>query len=631
MLESRFIRLTDYCVVEFQFSNVDSPILTSADIVFVQNEHMNIHQIFNDNNSTTNNIQDNTAVPIGENKFMYIDEEKIPDYIDADSKLHKTELGELIFAYDKVRVHFVTGFAFTEYEALIFGVKNQENDGKYNLFTSILLTESIADGILTFNPKPLFLTDVIYDRYIDVIIPSIKKINKDYYNDAFVQADQLGAKITTDLDNSYNGFSDNSPIILTMDEATSKKTIYIDSIPYDQYTVENHSEVSLEQYNEFDSLGGHISESEDGDYIEVYATYNGGFPGELMSYLNSKNPHDDWIIIHQLSLFEQIGSSFLNTNKMMFYQEDSYDEPYLIRPVLKYAHNALSFSYDYIIRLVNQRDGTQIIRSASFSSTNPKKYGKNIVPIQLVTNIVPHRVYNKLIKKSFESDLMYIPDETLNPPISKSIPVGTSTVTKIFLPMFVSNANVTVSDININVNNTDDSETLIYGQNELHVILNPFDNVFRFYFFEKKDDQMSPFNLNVSDNYKLVFMNGSEEVSVNRTIYTTTDVIVDTTHNIKGELIFVFPSESAKKILNSDNRNFYITTSTAENVETVFYHGVWNPVEESNYVKQLKQQKKDDALVLEETIETENDTGSTIDPAVLNQSIEIAGDISAGA
>jgi hypothetical protein len=621
-LESRFIRLTDFCVVEYMFSSMADPQMTTGaqDIILLQNEHNNTHQIYNDNNSTTNNIQDNTVVATGDNTYMYIDQEKIPDYVDADDLIHKVETGIDQYAYDKVRVHFVTGFNFSEYEALVFSVKNEENDGKYNVFASILLTESIADGILRFNSKPLFMTDVLYDRYIDVTIPSIKVINRDYYDNDFVTAQTDGAILTANLEGGYSGFVENAPIVLSMDIINTHKIVYVDNVPYDSYVIDEHSEVSMTQVDEFSTFGGHIAEADDGDYIEVYATYNGGFPGELVSYLNSKNPHDNWIIVHQLSLFEQVGSSFIATSKSMFYQEDGFDEPFLIRPVIKYAANALSFSYDYIVRLINQRDGYQVIRSASMSSTEPKKYGRYIEPLPM-SHVNPHKVYNKLIKKSFESDLMYIPDDNM---FSTSRQSGTVTeiTKKVYEPMFVNSNNVNLAEVNVNLNNADNIETLVYGQDELHIILNPFDNVFRFYVYERVNNKMKAFNLNVNDNYKLTFMNNGEEVSTER--------VYEETRGVSGELLFIFTSDKAIKILSSNDKNFYITTTTETGVETVFYHGVWHPVEESDYVKQIKTQKLISAIGDVES--TVNDiTRPIVDPALLNATVEIPGEIPPGA
>jgi len=285
----------------------------------------------------------------------------------------------------------------------------------------------------------------------------------------------------------------------------------------------------------------------------------------------------------------------------------------------------LSFSYDYIVRLVNQRDGSQIIRSGSYSSTNVGKYGKYIQPINIANNIVPHKVYNKLIKKSFESDLMYIPDDVLSTASESSSSSVLSKTEKVYLPMFVSNSNVVISDVNINLNQADDIDQLIYGQHELHIILNPFDNVYRFYFYEKEEDKVVPFNINVSDNYQLVFMDNIEEVAVNR--------VTNMARVQNGEMVFLFPEDKARKILKSKDKNFYITTTNDEGSQTVLYHGVWHPVEESDYVKDIKQQKLEDALTVIEEAESavKNDTRPTVDPEVLNTALEIPGEIPAGA
>ena len=375
MRKSRFVNLTSYCIAEYMFDDIASLDLYSDDFVLLSNSTADCHQIFNIDSSysSTKNIQDLTAVPIGKNTFSYLDSEKIPNYVAYDTNITSTTISGYSIAMDKVRFHFVSGFDFNDFKALILSIKQTENDGKSNLFANILLAPETIGEMISFNSKPLFLSNAIYDRYVDILVPSIKNINEEYRT-APVPSTTFVAQITPNNSGGSTGFIYNNPIYIGLAECGKRNTIYTNlGITYDSFEVSEYYEAPLSQSNEFDSVGAFIDESTSGDFIEFYMTFNSGFPSDLIGILNRRNPSNDWIIIHQLSIFEQVGTAFLNTSRFVFFQEDKFDEPNIFRPVLKNANEAVSMSIDYIVRLTNRLDGEQIIREASYALYSPKK------------------------------------------------------------------------------------------------------------------------------------------------------------------------------------------------------------------------------------------------------------------
>jgi hypothetical protein len=154
-----------------------SPNFLTEDITLVQNSDTGLNQIYNGDGSylKTKNIKDLSVASIGGNKFAYLDSEKSPNYINYDSKLSETSLTGYNVVYDKVRFHFISGFDFEGFKALILSVKNTQNDGTINIFSNILVAPETIDELITFNPKPIFLSDSLYDRFIDIKVPSPKK------------------------------------------------------------------------------------------------------------------------------------------------------------------------------------------------------------------------------------------------------------------------------------------------------------------------------------------------------------------------------------------------------------------------------------------------------------------------
>jgi len=584
MAQSRFVNLTSYCMAEYMAEPLGSTNYYADDFVLVENAKTDTHQIFNDDSSyhTTKNIKDLTVAPIGNNTFAYLDSEKIPDYLTYDSDLTTTSITGYNVVMDKVRFHFVAGFDFDQFVALVLGVSHTENDGKKSLFASILLAPETIAELIIFNAKPLFIANALYDRYIDIMVPSIKNINEDY-KIAAVPANTFVAAITPNATSS-TGFIYNNPIEVSLAECGKKKTISTGtSTNYDSYEVSELYTAIVSQSNEFDNVGAYINESGVGDYIEFYLTFNSGFPEELISILNRRNPADDWIIIHQLSVFEQIGSSFINTTRQIFFQEDSFDEANIFRPVLKNASQAVSMSIDLISRLTNRRNGEQIIREASFNLISPKKYGKKLNVLPILDKPGSQTIYNKILKNSFEATNLFIQPN----PISNSNQVTpTSTTTEVirteYIPIFFNNNNISVSQISGLVSTSDTTEEIVFGPGKLRFILSPFDNLLKFKVYTRSTSTSIknpiPLDLNINAaTYKIVFETNSGKVSIEN----TGDSQIENLST--GVVAFNVSKKESEAIIGSKNKTVYITSVAQDGKETFMYSGEWRkPSEQSD-------------------------------------------------
>lgn len=594
MAKSRFIRISPFLLVEYIYTDNLSPETITNNFIIVKNKYIEVNQIFNDAGNT-NNIQDITSVHLGNNQQAYLDLEKIPNYLDYDNiNLEYDEITGFTVPVDSVRFHFVSGYTFDTYKGIILGIRNVENDGKPNIFSNIVVYPQTFNDIITFNSKPIFLTDAIFDKYIEVKIPAIKLINDDYYT-ALNKSTTFASKITPrHTDSGFKGFIKDANITITLDVIGDISELRTDQTVYDIFKITDHKEAKLTQSDDFDNLNAVIQDSPGGDYIEFFAEYNDQFVEEFISRLNQEEAGNKWIIMHQLSVFEQVGSAFINTAKQMFIQEDDFDEPLVFRPVLKNGDTALSFSIDYLLRLINQKNGEQIIRSASFSSFDVKKWGKNILKIELTDAPQSHKIYNKIIKKEFESSLLFIEpsktEATLNQTNQVALETtniqtnGTNTVPEVitqnvFVPLFFNYNNITVSSENMLITEKDENQTIAFGQGNLWIILNPFDNVIKFKVYEKKNNEQISSNLALGTQINIVFIDSNE----NKLRYS--NINDPTKENLsQGEVIFKIPSDDATKILNSNINSFYITSLSKDNSETVIYNGEWYPITEKAIV-----------------------------------------------
>ena len=572
MAQSRFVSLSAYCVVEYIFEPLGSLNFISENFKLLVNETSDVNQIFNEDGSfsVTKNIRDVSVVPIGGNKYAYLDSEKIPNYVDSDTNITETAINGFNVVCDRVKFHFIAGFDIQGFEALILTIANQQNNGKNNIFASILVSPETIDDLITFNPKPLFLSNATFDRYVEIRVPSIKNINEEFKT-ALSQPATFAANITP-TDSGYSGFIYNNPITINLSECGARENYNPSgSTVYDVFQVTENYTASLSQSNEFDLVGASIAESTAGDYIEYYLTYNSGFPEELISILNRRNPSDDWIIIHQLSVFEQIGSAFVNTARMVMFQEDSFDEPLVYRPVLKNAGTAVSMSIDLLCRLTNRRNGEQIIREASFNLISPKKYGKKLNVIPLSDEPQSQKIYNKLIKKNFETTNLFI-EPTFAPGFdSTDFSEATSNLPTVeYVPVFFSNNNISVSNNSGLVKLNDTNEEVIFGPGKLRFIIGPFDNTIKLKFYSVVNGDNVPLDLNInSAKYRMVFETDSGKISIDNANSQSLENLST------GDLLFKISKDNSSKILASDSRVVHVTSVSRDGTETLMYSAEW--------------------------------------------------------
>ena len=592
MRESRFVNLTSYCIVEYMLEDLGSLDVINDDFILLQNDHIDAHQIFNPDGSfnRTRNIQDVTVVPIEGSRYAYLDSEKVPNYIDYDDKINETTISGYNVTLDKVRFHFIAGFEFDDFRALVLSIRNIENDTKTNIFANILFNQDTSSTLLTFNPKPLYITNSMYDRYVDVYIPSIKNINEEF-NTSPTPGSTFAAAITP-KDSSYTGFVINKPIIVSIDECATQETIDTNiGVTYEAFKVSEHYETVVSQSNEFDTVGAYINESTEGDFIEFFLTFNGGFPEELISILNRRNPLNDYIIAHELTVFEQIGSSFVESSRLAFFQDNNFDEPNLFRPVLKNANTAITMSIDYIVRLVNRFNGEQVIREGSLIVNSPKKYGRNLLKLELADKPQSQVIVNKIYKKNFEATELFI-DPAQN--VTSTIGNGNTTVINSvqYVPIFFTKANIIASNRSYLTKESNNQDEVVFQNGKLRFVLSPFDNYLKFKFYTLNNNKLTTLDLNSGSTiYRAVFETASGKIKI--------DNINDQSKEnpSQGEITFNIPDESSEEIINSTDRDrtFYITALAEDGTETLMYTGEWRKPSEQDEVDLAIQQAREDA------------------------------------
>lgn len=571
-MTSRFVTLSDYCVLEYMMTPLGDPApqIVNSNFFFSKNANVDLLQIYNTDayDNITKNSRGLSVVPIGGSKLIRVDLTDIPIYTQYDPNITETELSNSLTSttiMDTMRFHFASGFNFTEVEHVILGARQKLNDLRQLQLANVLLTGSTANDLLTFNPRPLFLANTIYDRYVDIKIPTSSYLNADF--DQFKEA-SFEYAITEGV-----GLIKNSPITVSLSEANYEDYFADNGEKYEMYRVVNYYEGSVPQTNEFDSFGAIIQEAEDGDYIEFFATWNGAFPDDLIATLNARGAGNDWIFIHQLQVYEQLGSAIVPSGNIVIYQEDNFGEPLSYRPILKSAGFAVSMSIDYTVRLLNKLDGEQIIRSGSMTLFNPNKYGKHLAKLELADKPQSMKVYNKIIQKNLEISNLFTGQKESAKSTQPTQTVYVPTEVKVNVPTFFKQAAIKASQRNALIKSNDSSSDLIFGQGELILPIDPTDNFIKFTIYEADSTnpgENRPVNLNINTTFTLNFGKDSK-----LSYSSLKDPAIE--NPSVGQIAFKIPKDQAKKILSMNDQLMFIAVISEDGTETLVYTGKWMP------------------------------------------------------
>ena len=400
MESSRFIQISENILIEYIYTSQTAPTTFNTGtypIELMRDSQTKGTYLFNTNVDDSpavpqlwteqGNYRDRSAVSNNINKTQYVSLNTsigVPyndsvNFLTDTVNLQQTFNPELDVVYDTIRVHFVAGFNFAGYDGLVAEVLAPRRDGVMLNFASVNFNKLDTP---TFNADPLLLADKLYATYIEWKIPSLF-----YANNLFDVADPNGLayKIT-----EGQGFLPSPPITLRI--SGIYETIIQNA--YSFYQMQEINSVSILSRDIYDNLYAQVIQSTAGDYFELSGEVTGSTFADFIARLNATG--GQYVVFHEISVTEQIGTVFTQTSFQVISQTQDFDEPILFRPIIKNANSAISFSINYVLRLYNKFDATQIIKNAKLTSFQPQQYGRQM--IQLNLGVVPTvaNVYNQI-------------------------------------------------------------------------------------------------------------------------------------------------------------------------------------------------------------------------------------------
>jgi hypothetical protein len=562
---SIFVVLNDFLLLEYTYADFNNPFTVQAEIGQVDspgNFYIFQNGYFDNTNFVsntpltprTNNVPEQMVLPINTNRWVLNSNKTSIPFWESDSNINPefpalTLNNPINVVYDRVRIHLASGWNFTDVQGIIPYVQVFENSQNYLTLASLVHEDT--DDWFTYNSDSFLYNETLFDRYLEFLVPSTRELINDYQSaPKNVKPDTLAAKLSSD----GRGLKVGNPIYIGV--FLVERSFQQDGFTY--YATSEQFETAVNQQDQFGDLFAEIRESENGDYFE-YEMRQGGNSIENFIFSQNALPENDYVILHTLRVLEQVGAQEIETYNFSNIQNSSFDSPNFFRPILKYAENSPAFSIEYQATLFNQLGGNSMNRKADITCTTPNKYGQQLLRIPL-TPVTPQKVYNRVT----EGKNITISDETTRP------------TTVRYFPSFIEKQKIVTQNKSLSVNSqgeiveegTDDTE-ILYGQGKALIYMSPFDNYLGFTLYTKKSDgSVTPINLSFNSEYYLVFVDNSDS-----NVYIKAKENQDFARE-EGELYFVVSKENSQRIVNFNNREFYIVVMNEESgLESNIYSG----------------------------------------------------------
>jgi len=447
--------------------------------------------------------------------------------------------------YDTVRLHLKSGYSFAArgYQGFLFQVAAPRVSGVRSYFTSIVYLNSSSFEIQ--NPKPFIIGETLYSKFIEVKIPSLVNMDPGFANWFFgTGADAVDP--TANYEITYK-------LIDSFETSTG----------FDYINTGEEVTLTLSREDEYANITAVLQPASDGDYFEMYGAINGSIV-EFDNYINGRiqTQGDDITVFHDISVYEQIASFFDKTYEMSIVQAENFDQSIPFRPVIQNSSNAVAYNIDYTLRIYNEKNNSQIVKRASFTSYEIGKYGKSLRKVNLPSSNRLFKIYNTL------------PNVLESREISSNLNALPQTQVR-FVPTFIERMNIVTGSTNVTIIDNeviDSSEITYFADGQSNLMLSPYDNFIKFKIAKKDGDSLIAISLEGADKVILDISGATIENQMN---YDDVDLS-------QGEVMFKVTQDqatTAKSLQNASTAPVTYTISIMNgSTKTLVHHGTYSVI-----------------------------------------------------
>ena len=488
-----------------------------------------------------------------DNGLGYLDSTEWPGT--NSSNLHPVSTNDVEAVwYDTIRLHLRTGYSFSGrgYDGFLFQTKVKRNSGVYNYFNSTVYLNSSSFEIQ--NPNPFILGESSYSKYIEIKVPSLSQMFSPLTNENF----------KTEFFGPGSTVGDAIPMIANYEFDFKLIDSVVSIGGYDYINVAEGKSLTLSQEDEYTDIAVNVEHATDGDYFKIYGTYNGAqdlFENYIIGRI--ANSGDDVTLFYEVQVAEQLGLNYINTFNNTFTQTSNYDEAIVFRPVILNSSVSSNFLLSVNLRIYNETDNTQIVKTASLIYTQPKKYGKKLLKLAIDSNFTPSIVYNTLPNTSVNREINQFVN-SIRPSVgeTKYVPVALDTYRIIGGSTQVTVDGAAVNDVTSIDYKKEGSGTITLSKVS--------DNYIKFKVAQPDGNSIKSISLVNAEDLVLIIKSGNIQQQISHDpSFPGVDLGV-------GEIFFKVPKSVAARFDQSDtNQNadkFYINIKNASN-ESLLYYG----------------------------------------------------------
>jgi len=337
--------------------------------------------------SGTNNTQNNSLFVLDKvsNKYGKIDTSQY-SFLQLRSYSSSTPI-----RHDKLVVHLPINWTFGEYlgfyvKISAYDVLNQTSYDLSNFYFD--MTDAAQGYIMNFTSPPLLFAEKLWGKNITIEFPSVSAISSQRVNNRPKES-SLNANLT-----NGSGFSLNTPVFIDFHFINNIQTINAVT----SYLLNPKVSVSVPQAPEFENLGLKIEHSSNGDFFEIYGTYNGTISGFKQFVDDSFNAGSRYYVQYSITTFEQNVRGKTITAEVI----DNFNETIEFRPIIK--GSTTTAIIDVEMRLIDAVSESTIMRRASYGMLQDEvsRYSLNLIKINLKNANKP-KVYNTKLNRPVET------------------------------------------------------------------------------------------------------------------------------------------------------------------------------------------------------------------------------------
>lgn len=473
--------------------------------------------------------------------------------------------------FDSIKIHIPVNYTFGGNFGFHLKVYTFNITGRIPYILSNFyydITDQAQQNYLQFSSPPLLIQEKLWQKYVEISIPS-----------SYFVSNQKTSGEPTPFSLNYNltdglGLSETSPIFVDFSFITSRQTVLNEV----RYTLGGTKQISIPQTPEYENLTVMVESSKQGDFFEIYGTYNNTIAEFVKFIEDSRYSGNKYNVEYTITLFEQN----VRTRSQKIYLDEFFDQKIEYRPIIRSSTTTAVIECE--MKMINLLDSSIISRRASYGMLPDEvaKYSLRLTKINLDGANKP-KIYN--IKNQLGAGILELNDKRNRGSRRGELDVyGNSQIKLEFLkvpfPLFIDKFNLVAKSDSVEI-----GREIFYSDGALRLVIYPFDNVIMFTIADRiSDTQIEYLNLSNSSDVRLVFKSDIQSASF--PLWDGNNGQIDLE---RGTICFMIPSSripDIQRIFDTGKRVFYITT-TNNQITTPIFSGTFILFDSVDYIEEL--------------------------------------------